>query len=125
MSEEEPREVGKILPRSKATSRSLTASEMKSRVKVAMTTSGTQMGSGGNFYSPELSTDFLELPQSQDEQRNYFRFFYRTDPFVGQAVDLQVGQILDESAHAAGAETRGYRCVVQGIPQLLVSIHVR
>jgi hypothetical protein len=88
MSEEEPREVGKILPRSKATSRSLTASEMKSRVKVAMTTSGTQMGSGGNFYSPELSTDFLELPQSQDEQRNYFRFFYRTDPFVGQAVDL-------------------------------------
>ena len=88
MSEEEPREVGKILPRSKAKSRSLTASEMKSRVKIAMTTSGTQMGSGGNFYSPELSTDFLELPQSQDEQRNYFRFFYRTDPFVGQAVDL-------------------------------------
>ena len=88
MSEEEPREVGKILPRSRATSRSLTASEMKSRVKIAMTTSGTQMGSGGNFYSPELSTDFLELPQSQDEQRNYFRFFYRTDPFVGQAVDL-------------------------------------
>ena len=88
MSEEEPREVGKILPRSKAVSRSLTASEMKSRVKIAMTTSGTQMGSGGNFYSPELSTDFLELPQSQDEQRNYFRFFYRTDPFVGQAVDL-------------------------------------
>lgn len=81
-------EVGKILPRSKAISRSLTASEMKSRVKIAMTTSGTQMGSGGNFYSPELSTDFLELPQSQDEQRNYFRFFYRTDPFVGQAVDL-------------------------------------
>lgn len=88
MSEEEPREVGKILPRSKAVSRSLTASEMKSRVKIAMTTSGTQMGAGGNFYSPELSTDFLELPQSQDEQRNYFRFFYRTDPFVGQAVDL-------------------------------------
>lgn len=88
MSEEEPREVGKILPRSKAQSRALNPSEMKSRVKVAMTTSGTQMGSGGNFYSPELSTDFLELPQSQDEQRNYFRFFYRTDPFVGQAVDL-------------------------------------
>jgi len=88
MSEEEPREVGKILPRSKAESRPLNPSEMRSRVKVAMTTSGTQMGSGGNFYSPELSTDFLELPQSQDEQRNYFRFFYRTDPFVGQAVDL-------------------------------------
>lgn len=47
-------------------------------------------GSGGNFYSPELSTDFLELPQSIDEKRNTFRFFYRTDPFVAQAVDLHV-----------------------------------
>lgn len=88
MSEEE---VAKIESRSDAEvskPRKLTAKEMKSRVKVAMTTSGTQLGAGGNFYSPELSTDFLELPQSQDEQRNYFRFFYRTDPFVGQAVDL-------------------------------------
>lgn len=42
----------------------------------------------GNYYSPELSTDFLELPQSTDEQRNYYRFFYENDPFVGQAVDL-------------------------------------
>jgi hypothetical protein len=48
----------------------------------------TTMGSGGNFYSPELSTDFLELPQSLDEQRNYYRFFYRRDPFVAQAIDL-------------------------------------
>ena len=89
MSEEiEGRPIGKINPRSKATTRKLNPSEMKSRVKVAMTTGGSMMGSGGNFYSPELSTDFLELPQSQDEQRNYFRFFYRTDPFVGQAIDL-------------------------------------
>ena len=49
---------------------------------------GTTAGSGGNFYSPELSTDFLELPQSVDEQRNFYRFFYDYDPFVGQAVDL-------------------------------------
>ena len=89
MSEElEAKPVGKINPRSKAITRKLNPSEMKSRVKVAMTTGGSMMGSGGNFYSPELSTDFLELPQSQDEQRNYFRFFYRTDPFVGQAIDL-------------------------------------
>jgi len=47
------------------------------------------MGQGGNFYSPELSTDFLELPQSRDEERNYYRFFYKHDPFVGQAIDLQ------------------------------------
>jgi hypothetical protein len=49
---------------------------------------GSYVGSGGNFYSPELSTDFLELPQSLDELRNYYRHFYENDPFVGQAVDL-------------------------------------
>lgn len=51
-------------------------------------TGGTSMGSGGNWYSPELSTDFLELPQSIDEQRNFYRLFYDHDPFVGQAIDL-------------------------------------
>jgi hypothetical protein len=45
-------------------------------------------GVGGNFYSPELSTDFLELPQSLHEQWNYYRFFYENEPFVGQALDL-------------------------------------
>jgi hypothetical protein len=49
---------------------------------------GSSEGIGGNFYSPELSTDFLELPQSLHEQWNYYRFFYRTEPFVGQAIDL-------------------------------------
>ena len=63
------------------------ASSMRSKVAYP-TTGGTTSGSGGNFYSPELSTDFLELPQSLDEKRNYFRFFYQTNPFVGQAVDL-------------------------------------
>ncbi len=59
------------------------------RSKVAFPVSGnTSSGSGGNFYSPELSTDFLELPQSIDEQRNFYRFFYDYDPFVGQAIDL-------------------------------------
>ena len=59
------------------------------RVKTAFPQSGgVTTGSGGNFYSPELSTDFLELPQSVDEQRNYYRFFYDHEPFVGQAIDL-------------------------------------
>jgi hypothetical protein len=49
---------------------------------------GTIQGVGGNFYSPELSTDFLELPQSLHEQWNYYRFFYRSEPFVGQSIDL-------------------------------------
>jgi hypothetical protein len=48
---------------------------------------GSVMGMGGNVYSPELSTDFLELPQSDDEKRNFYRFFYDHDPFVGQAID--------------------------------------
>ena len=64
-----------------------TTSAMRTKVGYG-SVSTNQLGSGGNFYSPELSTDFLELPQSLDEQRNYFRFFYKTDPFVGQAIDL-------------------------------------
>jgi hypothetical protein len=48
----------------------------------------TSQASAGNFYSPELSTDFLELPQSLNEQWNYYRFFYNNEPFVGQAIDL-------------------------------------
>lgn len=62
-------------------------SAMRAKVAFPMA-GGTTMGAGGNFYSPELSPDFLELPQSVDEQRNYYRFFYDNDPFVGQAIDL-------------------------------------
>lgn len=61
----------------------------KLRSKVAFPSTGNTVGGmGGNFYSPQLSTDFLELPQSIDEKRNFFRHFYTYDPFVGQAVDL-------------------------------------
>ena len=83
--------VGKAPPRPKVTTgkprRVVVTSAMRSRVAYP-TVGGMTGGSGGNFYSPELSTDFLELPQSLDEQRNYYRFFYQTDPFVGQAIDL-------------------------------------
>jgi len=59
------------------------------RMKTAFNMNGgTTMGAGGNFYSPELSTDFLELPQSIDEQRNFYRHFYKHEPFVGQSIDL-------------------------------------
>lgn len=40
------------------------------------------------FYSPQLSTDFLELPQSEREKRELFRFWYTTHPIVGAAVDF-------------------------------------
>lgn len=66
----------------------ITASQMIKTSSVWGAGGQTVLGMGGNWYSPELSTDFLELPQSIDEQRNFYRFFYRHEPFVGQAVDL-------------------------------------
>lgn len=51
-------------------------------------TANTTDASFGNFYSPELSTDFLELPQARAEQWAYYRFFYEHNPYVGQAIDL-------------------------------------
>lgn len=88
---QEAQEVARVPSRAKVTTgkprRILSSSGMRS--KVAFPAAGNTVGgAGGNFYSPELSTDFLELPQSLDEQRNYYRFFYKTDPFVGQAIDL-------------------------------------
>ena len=68
----------------------IVTSAMRLKLASGLTTSGTMMGTGGNYYSPELSSDFLELPQSRDEQRNYYRFFYEYEPFVGQAIDNHV-----------------------------------
>lgn len=41
-----------------------------------------------NFYSAQLSTDFLELPQTDEQRWGLFRHFYDNDPFVSQAIDL-------------------------------------
>jgi hypothetical protein len=49
---------------------------------------GTMQSSQSNFYSPQLSTDFLELPQSVRERREIFRHFYNSDEIVGQAIDI-------------------------------------
>jgi hypothetical protein len=48
----------------------------------------TSMATAANFFSPQLSTDFLELPQSLREKRELYRHFYNTDPIVGQSIDL-------------------------------------
>jgi hypothetical protein len=48
----------------------------------------TTMSNGDSFFSPQLSTDFLELPQSLREKREIYRHFYNTDELVGQAIDL-------------------------------------
>ena len=100
--------------------RRITSSMMKARTRTAsfsssMGNAGATEGFGGNFYSPELSTDFLELPQSLHEQWNYYRFFYRNEPFVGQAVDLhtelpiskvRIGMARAKNREIATAATR-------------------
>lgn len=48
----------------------------------------TMMGAGGNFYSPQMSTDFLEKPQNLRERRAWYRHFYYSNELVGAAVDL-------------------------------------
>ena len=48
----------------------------------------TQSGAP-DFYSPWLSTDYLELPRSYAEERRWYRFFYDQDPLVGRAIDLK------------------------------------
>jgi hypothetical protein len=48
----------------------------------------TTMSGNNNFFSVQLSTDFLELPQSIREWREIYRHFYNNDEIVGQAIDL-------------------------------------
>jgi len=48
----------------------------------------TTLSNQGSFYSAQLSTDFLELPQSLRERREVYRHFYNADEIVGQAIDL-------------------------------------
>ncbi len=48
----------------------------------------TVLSGQSNFFSPQLSTDFLELPQSLREKREWYRHFYNSDELVGQAIDL-------------------------------------
>ena len=95
----------------KVPSKKLTKLERQARreaaqsIRVAATCGpigGSGLGSGGfggygnadiglansNFYSPQLSTDFLELPQSEREKRELFRFWYATHPIVGASIDF-------------------------------------
>lgn len=48
----------------------------------------TTVSRQGNFFSPQLSTDFLQLPQSLREKREIYRHFYNADEIVAQAIDL-------------------------------------
>lgn len=48
-----------------------------------------ETASSADFYSPWLSTDYLELPRSYAEERRWYRFFYDQDPVIGRAIDLK------------------------------------
>lgn len=51
-------------------------------------TADTLDSNQANFYSPQLSTDFLEKPQNLRERRAFYRFFYNTNEIVRRAVDI-------------------------------------
>lgn len=72
----------------------LTDNEKKARRYAATTSYGmrsagdTINSSSAQFYSPQLSTDFLEKPQNLRERRAFYRFFYNTNEIVGRAIDI-------------------------------------
>ncbi len=77
-------------------SNNLTDNEKKARRYATTTSMGgfsfrqaDTMDSGtSQFYSPQLSTDFLEKPQNLRERRAFYRFFYNTNEIIGQAIDI-------------------------------------
>jgi len=78
----------------------LSENEIRARVQRRYATSTTLGGNmnrfagdvidsgSANFYSPQLSTDFLEKPQNLRERRAFYRFMYNTNEFVGQSIDI-------------------------------------
>jgi hypothetical protein len=61
----------------------------------------TSLSGNQGFFSPQLSTDFLELPQSLREKREIYRHFYNTDEMVAQAIDLHTELPLSKVRLAA------------------------
>lgn len=86
-----------VIPSNKLTKlEKMARREASQSIRVA--TSGGFSGIGRNagnitnadsqFYSAQISTDFLELPQSEREKRELFRFWYNVHPIVGAAIDF-------------------------------------
>jgi intein/homing endonuclease len=61
----------------------------------------TSLAQNGSFFSPQLSTDFLELPQSLREKREIYRHFYNSEPIVAQSIDLHTELPLSKVRLAA------------------------
>lgn len=84
------------------------------------------------FYSPQLSTDFLELPQSEREKRELFRFWYHcfvpgtpillADGTTKKIEDVEVG---DRVPNAHGVITSVINVFKQDIDDHIVRMKVR
>jgi hypothetical protein len=48
----------------------------------------TSLSNGNSFFSPQLSTDFLELPQSLRERREVYAHYSKAEPIIKQALSL-------------------------------------
>ena len=59
-----------------------------SNFKVRVATADVQSSGNIPFYSPQLSTDYFQLPRSNQELREWFRHFYNNDEIVARAIDL-------------------------------------
>ena len=64
------------------------ASSMNSMMGFGNRIADTIDSQTAQFYSPQLSSDFLEKPQNLRERRAFYRFFYNTNEIIGRAVDI-------------------------------------
>ena len=84
-----------------------------------------------NFYSPQLSTDFLELPQSEREKRELIRFWYacfvpgtpilKTDGTLDSIENIKIG---DDVVNGLGKPTKVINTFCRLINDEIVGIKV-
>jgi intein/homing endonuclease len=90
------------------------------------------LSADSNFYSPQLSTDFLELPQSEREKRELFRFWYTClipgAPVVtwdGTTIPIEDIRVGDKVPNGFGSLTEVVETFRQDIKDNIVRMRVR
>jgi len=93
---------------------------------------GNILSADSNFYSPQLSTDFLELPQSEREKRELFRFWYTCwvpgAPVVtwdGTTVPIEDVRVGDKIPNGFGNITEVVETFKHDIKDNIISMRVR
>lgn len=82
--------------RYRLTDKEKTARKMEKQAAMDKT-ADVAMSEMGNFYSPQLSTDFLEKPQNLRERHAWFRHFYRSNEYIKAATDLNTTMPLTKA----------------------------